>query len=84
MKEGTKCPYCGRNVLHGNSFPQTTVFEMKHELWEPRLISKIHDARQPYKCNGCGAEFKLDISIERQKFSITSSWESSGIHLLNE
>lgn len=57
----TKCPYCGTLYEHSSYGPQVEILTIKNKHWEPTLETKNHDARQPIKCNGCGATFKLNV-----------------------
>ena len=69
----TKCPYCSTNYEHSAYGPIVNVFIIKDMYWNANLVVKMHDARQPIKCDGCGADFILNVVIEnyKQKLSRT-------------
>jgi len=65
------CPYCGRKISHSNRGPNVLIYEIKNELWQPKLVTKYHDIRQEYKCDGCGAPFMLQT--QQREITVTGN-----------
>lgn len=54
-----KCPYCGSEYFISAGGPCINLMIIKDKQWDAKIITKIHDIRQEYKCDNCKASFKF-------------------------
>jgi len=55
-----KCPYCSSEYHISNDGPWIELMIIKDQQWDAKIITKMHDIRQDYKCDNCGASFKFE------------------------
>ena len=59
----SKCKYCSTIYTHGSVGPQVNVYYYNEYAFKPALKSILHNTREPFKCERCGAD--VDIKVER-------------------
>ena len=60
--EKTKCKHCGKTYEHSNDNASIIIYKYDVNAFDPKINTQFWDARQPYKCDGCGADINFNYN----------------------